>query len=196
MIMQVAVEGFDRNFSYFVVSGREAFVVDPSDVPKLVEVMEENDLVLKGILVTHGHFDHVAGVEELVAKFGVPVYSRANLGDGEELVLGDVRIKVIYTPGHCDDAVCFLVDGKALLTGDTLFVEHIGRADFENSSIEDFWQSLARLMALDDKVVVYPGHDYGSRPSSTIGYEKAHNKYLLCADFEEFRELRTNGRGR
>ncbi len=190
MIIQVAVRGFDRNFSYFVVSGKEAFVVDPSDVPRLLEVVRENDLVLKGILITHGHFDHVAGVAELVSMFGVPVYSRANLGDGEELVLGDVRIRVIYTPGHCDDAICFLVDETALLTGDTLFVEHIGRADFENSNIEDFWRSLGRLKELGDGVLVYPGHDYGSKPVSTIGYEKAHNRYLLCADFEEFKRLR------
>lgn len=190
MIIQVAVNGFDRNFSYFVVSGREAFVVDPSDVPRLLEVMKEQDLVLKGILITHGHFDHVAGVEELVAMFGVPVYRQVNLRDSEVLRLGNLEIEVLYTPGHCDDSVCFLVDGKALLTGDTLFVEHIGRADFENSDIEDFWNSLQRICALGDEVEVFPGHDYGSRPSSTIGYEKAHNRYLLCADFEEFKRLR------
>lgn len=203
MIIQVAVEGYDSNFSYFVVSGGKCLVVDPVDVGRLEKVMEEYNLNLEGILITHSHFDHVEGVEALVDKYEVPVYGHglikervegiddfSPLADGEKLMIGDSEIEVIHTPGHIDDAVCYLVDGEEVLTGDTLFIEGCGRADFLHSNVEDLWNSLVRLRGLSDEVKVYPGHDYGSMPVSTIGHEKAHNKYLLCASFEEFRSLR------
>lgn len=212
MIKQIPIRGYDRNFSYFIV-GDSGFcvVVDPGDVERLEEVMREDGLKLGGILVTHSHHDHVEGVAVLASKYGVPVYMhseavrRVDVGGGEVRLVkegeglsvgsgdggGGVVIEVMETPGHIDDAVCYFCrDEGWVVTGDTLFVEGCGRADFPDSNVEDLWRSLGRLRELPDAVKVYPGHDYGSKPVSTIGWEKAHNKYLLCKDFEEFRRKR------
>lgn len=201
MIEQIAIRGYDKNFSYFIVgdSGKVA-IVDPGDVPKLEELASQNNFVPVAVLITHSHHDHVEGVKELAERYKLPVYmqeqakSRVETGNlevvalkGAEIIELDGRkIEVIHTPGHIDDAVCYLVDGEALLTGDTLFVEGCGRADFANSNVGDLWESLEKIRQLKDEVRVYPGHDYGSRPVSSIGWEKAHNKYLLCESFEEF----------
>ena len=89
------------------------------------------------------------------------------------LNVGKIPLKVIYTPGHTADSICLLVDNTKLLTGDTLFVGECGRTDFAGGNSKNMYDSLfGKLMKLDDTVEVYPGHDYGSTPSSTIGEER------------------------
>ena len=210
MIQQLKVGGFDDNFSYIITDGKtpKAVIVDPDNVKHLVSELEEQKLELQAILVTHSHHDHVVGVLALVEKYGVPVYVHAKgkerldiagghvvgVEDGDKIKVGGMEIKVLATPGHIDDAVCYWVgEGRGapgVLTGDTLFVEGCGRADFAESDVEDLWKSLQRLVKLGDEVKVYPGHDYGSMPVSTIGWEKENNKYLLCGDFKKFRKMR------
>jgi len=205
MIKQIAIKGYDDNFSYFVKgNGNEVAIVDPGDVEMLEEIMAEEGLTPAMILLTHSHHDHVGGVSELVEKYGLPVYAHANtegrintgggellyLKDGDIIELDGLQIKALYTPGHIDDALCYLVDEKELLTGDTLFVEGCGRADFPESDVRELWKSLCRIKALNDEILIYPGHDYGSKPVSTIGWEKKHNKYLCCENFEEFMGMR------
>jgi glyoxylase-like metal-dependent hydrolase (beta-lactamase superfamily II) len=105
------------------------------------------------------------------------------------LELGKVKIKVIYTPGHTPDGICLLVENK-LLTGDTLFVGECGRTDMLGASAEAMYDSLFdKLMKLDDSVEVYPGHDYGSAPHSTIGKERRTNYVLEKRTLEEFVEF-------
>lgn len=89
-------------------------------------------------------------------------------------------IKTIYTPGHTPGGVCYLVDGEKLLSGDTLFVGTIGRVDLPGSDGEKMKESLEKLSELDEKIEVWPGHDYGSKTSSTIGYEKKNNRFMKC----------------
>jgi hydroxyacylglutathione hydrolase len=96
---------------------------------------------------------------------------------------------VLHTPGHTSDSICLLLDSK-LLTGDTLFVGECGRTDMPSGSTRDMYVSLfGKLLELDDKVEVYPGHDYGSRPFSTIGEERKTNYTLEKRTLEEFIEF-------
>lgn len=206
MIDQIAVRGFDQNFSYLIVdeAKKETIVVDPVDFERLEEKIEEKELTPKFILITHSHFDHIEAVGDFVSKYGLEVYIHKNalqkvdfpalaLDLNQVIEFGDYQIKILETPGHIDDAVCYFLkssDGFALISGDTLFVEGCGRADFPNSSVEDLYQSLQILKKLPEKTKIYPGHDYGSKPVSTIAWEKTHNKYFLAEDFEEFRKLR------
>lgn len=206
MIRQIPIDGYDDNFSYFIENGKAIAVVDPGDVDHLIAEIEQDCLEVKMVLITHSHHDHVEGVAEMVKHFGVPVYMHKNaerrvedveeemtvlVEDGEKIRLGDGVIEVMHTPGHIDDAVCFYVrDEGALITGDTLFVEGCGRADLEGSNVEDLWKSLKKLKKMPDKTRVYPGHNYGSKPVSDIAWEKKHNRFLKCVDFESFKKLR------
>jgi glyoxylase-like metal-dependent hydrolase (beta-lactamase superfamily II) len=100
------------------------------------------------------------------------------LRDGDVLKLGDARVEVIHTPGHTPGSVCFLVEGN-LFTGDTLFVGAAGRTDLTGGSLDDLLRSISeRLIVLPDDTVIWPGHDYGQTPSSTIAREKAENVYI------------------
>lgn len=204
MVKQVPVGGYDSNFSYFIVNEKTGSVaiVDPVNVEMLEEWIQSNGWIPLFILLTHSHHDHVEGVDEMAGKYELPIYMHANavarvktdaevreIGDGDVIEMGDVKIEVMHTPGHIDDSVCYLV-GDELITGDTVFVEGCGRADFPNSSVEDFYKSLQRIKQLPDDTAIYPGHNYGSKPVSDIAWEKKHNKYFLCESFEEFRDLR------
>lgn len=209
MIRQIPVEVFDKNFSYFLFgeNGKDVAVVDPGDVSALTALISEAELVPQMILLTHSHHDHADGIVEMLEHYQVPVYAHENargrlkignegiifVHDGDTIDLGGLKIKVLHTPGHIDDAVCYYAedeDGPFLITGDTLFVEGCGRADLNGSNVRNLYESLQKLKALDDRVLVFPGHDYGSKPFSTIGAEKKRNKYFLCASFEEFEGLR------
>ncbi len=211
-IDQVRVNGYDDNFSYFIGDNEgNVAVVDPSDVPLLESIIDQEGLNLKMILLTHSHFDHVEGVKALVQKYGVPVFAHINakgrlpvadtycvfVDDNEIIKIGDLHIKAMYTPGHIDDALCFYISKEnaddnipKLLTGDTLFVEGCGRADMPESNVKDLFKSLSRIKKLPKETHIYAGHDYGSKPVSTLAWEKMHNAYVHCASFEEFRALR------
>ncbi len=213
MIKQLEIRGFDKNFSYFVGSSktREILVVDPGDTDHLIAEINHGEFKPQGILITHSHFDHIEGVGPLLKYFEMPVYMHSRalnrvkeaqewarpLEDGDFVEVGGLKIEVLHTPGHIDDAVCYLIregeaeDGVAkLITGDTLFVEGCGRADLGHSEPEVLYESLQRLKALDPGTKVYPGHDYGSRKVSTIGWELQKNKYMRCETKEDFLRLR------
>ena len=188
------------NFSYVVADEktREAAIIDPGfNVDAIVMLVKSQKLEAKYVIDTHGHGDHTAGNEEVKSALGAKVvaheFSRVrkdfSVTDGDTLTLGSIAIKVIHTPGHSPDSICLLVDDK-LLTGDTLFVGECGRTDLTSGSSEDMFHSLFdKLMKLDDSIEVYPGHDYGPKPSSTIGEEKRSNYTLEKRTLEEFVEF-------
>ena len=99
-----------------------------------------------------------------------------------------IKIKIIHTPGHTPGAICLLVENR-LLTGDTLFVNAIGRTDLAGGDAIKLFESLQKLKKLNDNIEIYPGHDYGSTPSSTIWNEKKNNPYFKCRTKEEFLSL-------
>jgi hydroxyacylglutathione hydrolase len=195
------VKQYGDNFSYVIAdeTANEAVVVDPSfNTDAITRILKENGFHLKYIINTHDHGDHTAGNEEIKRAFSakIVVHKLSNIrkdisvNDGDTIMVGKIPIKVIYTPGHTRDSICLLIDGKLLLTGDTLFVGECGRTDLPGGSPEEMYHSLfGKLMKLDDSVEVYPGHDYGSKPHSTIGSEKRTNYVLERRTLEEFIEF-------
>lgn len=172
ILKQVATGGYDSNFSYVIGNKGKCFIVDPcGDVKKIEKAAKGCEIIY--IVNTHSHHDHTDGNEHFL-KNG------AKLID-EDFSIQGITVKIIRTPGHTKDSKCILVNGKSLITGDTLFVENVGGIfDGTQKELED---SLRKIMTLGDEVEIWPGHDYGSKPSSTIGYEKKNNpflKFLKC----------------
>ena len=195
------VQQHSDNFSYIIADDttREAVVVDPSfNAGEITRILNEENLNLKYVINTHGHSDHTVGNEELRSLFGVKIVahklSRINadvaVDDGDVIRVGNISIRVIYTPGHTPDGICLLVDKKKLLTGDTLFVGECGRTDLPGGNSRSMYNSLfKKILKLSDDVEVYPGHDYGLKPSSTIGEEKRSNYTLQPRSLAEFIEF-------
>ena len=192
------VQQHGDNFSYVIgdKSSGEAAVVDSSfNSGKILQILKDNSLVLKYIINTHGHSDHIAGNTELRSKSKIKIiayrYSRVRfdigVDDGDSIRLGAISIKVIYTPGHTKDSISLLVGKKKLLTGDTLFVGECGRTDLPGGSPAELYDSLFnKILKLYDNIEVYPGHDYGNNRFSTIGQEKKTNYTLKPRTLEAF----------
>lgn len=187
------------NFSYIIADDatRDAVIVDPSfNAEAIVRLLKEKNLNVKYIVNTHDHIDHTADNEYVRSNFNAKIVAHKlsevtkdiSVVEGDEMNVGSVRIKIIHTPGHTPDGICLLVDGK-LLTGDTLFVGECGRTDLPGSSPEEMYHSLQKLKELDDNIEVYPGHDYGANPYSTIGFEKKTNYTLENRTLDEFLEF-------
>ena len=187
---------------------KEAAVIDPAGQPeRILALAEEVDARVVMILDTHGHADHVQANAALRQICGAPVYMHADddrffsdpqtraiverelglpgappadrlLADGDILKLGSLAIEVLHTPGHTPGSVCFRVGGN-LFTGDTLFVGDVGRCDLTGGSLDRLLESLAaKIIDLPPETVVWPGHDYGETPTSTIGRERVENPYI------------------
>lgn len=198
MIIKAIPAGiYDAN-CYIVMDEKtkDAVVLDPGGDGEMLErAIKDMGANVKGILLTHGHMDHVGGVEYLSDKLNAPFYiskideeymekdnyvfgsirnANGYLEDGNDLSFGSLNIKVIATPGHTKGGLCFLIEDK-LFTGDTLFQGSIGRTDFIGGSFPEIINSIkTKLLPLGDEIEVYPGHG----PKSSIGYEKGYNMYL------------------
>jgi hydroxyacylglutathione hydrolase len=191
----------------------EAVVVDPAyAVEQYIEEADARKLRIVRVLETHTHADHVSGHGRLALEHGVPVsihpaaepaFTFEPLEDEQELQLGDVRIRVLHTPGHRPEHCCFLVDGHMLLTGDSLLVGDAARPDLAieaREGAEGMYHSLRRLADLPESTDVYPGHVAGSLcatgisadHSSTIGRERKTNRALALDDVQEFIATTTN----
>ncbi|MBU0466763.1 MAG: MBL fold metallo-hydrolase [Nanoarchaeota archaeon] len=178
-----------ENFSYILVDEetKQAAVVDPGfEHEKILNKAKEQNLKITKILLTHTHFDHITDLGKLMEKTKAKVYvhkdesltvPHENIKDNDIITLGKIKIKVLHTPGHSAGGVCFLIDNK-LFTGDTLFVNSIGRTDLPESDEKQMFQSLKKLSKLPDNIEVYPGHDYGNKKSSTICEEKKENPFM------------------
>jgi glyoxylase-like metal-dependent hydrolase (beta-lactamase superfamily II) len=187
IIRQLAVGQMD-NFSYLVgcPQTRRALVIDPGpDAAQIAEAALTDGLKIEIIVNTHGHGDHTAGNNALKALTGArilihaadaPSYPRADglLQDDQQLAVGEIVFAVIHTPGHTPGGVCLYAQGQ-LFTGDTLFVGDSGRTDLPGGHRPTLGASIRRLMTLPEDTVVWPGHDYGPTPSSTLAWEKRHN---------------------
>ncbi len=194
--------GGDRNFGYLAADevSRQAFIVDPSNDPSMiVHHANEEGLSIRYIFCTHGHYDHTNGNEEISRLTGrVPllygtVCPDAGLAveDGAVFPLGELEIRIIHTPGHTADSMC-LYAGDALFTGDTLFVGKVGGTDLGEQARREYRSLHEKLMTLPENTRVFPGHDYGTAPHSTIGEEKKTNPFLTQPDLESFIDLKKN----
>lgn len=184
-------------------STKDILIIDPGgEAGRIIDAVKEKNGNVKGILLTHGHFDHITGVPEVREAFSAKVYAAqeeeallenpdwncSHMGRGlisvkadefvkdkDILTLGSFRIQVIYTPGHTRGGVCYYFKEEAVLfSGDTLFFESIGRTDLPTGNSHLLMESVRqKLMPLPDETKVYPGH--GSHTS--IGYEKKNNPY-------------------
>ena len=194
---------------------REAAVIDPAwDVSAIRESARDLELELGHILVTHAHPDHINGLEEMLDTTDAAAYMNSEeigymrtmadryrvptgfmsrhsakiraVSDEEEIRVGDIAVRCIHTPGHTPGSQCFLAGGH-LFSGDTLFVNSCGRVDLPGGDAAKMWWSLNhRLRALDDDLLLHPGHDDTARPSSTLGDEKRSNPYLQFDSADQF----------
>ena len=205
-----------QNYVYLLgdPTTHEAAVVDAAwDVDMIVRTAEEDGYRVTKDLVTHFHPDHlggdlmghsIRGAAELIAKVPAKVYiHRAELPfvhrltglsasdvvpveGGDEVAIGNLKVKFVHTPGHTPGSQCFLV-GNALVSGDTLFIGSCGRVDLPGSNPEDMYRSLTQVLgALPDETLLYPGHNYADRPRSTLGDEKRTNMMMRFRTLGDF----------
>jgi glyoxylase-like metal-dependent hydrolase (beta-lactamase superfamily II) len=188
MIIKQLDIGYMDNFCYIVgcEKTRKALVIDPGhDVDRIVSAAEKQGLEIETIVNTHAHGDHTAGNAKLKSLTGAKIiihtldaagYPAADvlLEDEKTLQLGEITFDVIHTPGHTPGGICLHAQGN-LFTGDTLFVGDSGRTDLPGGNRPTLGTSIRRLMQLPDDTIIWPGHNYGPTPTSTIGWEKRHN---------------------
>jgi glyoxylase-like metal-dependent hydrolase (beta-lactamase superfamily II) len=194
--------GGDRNFGYLVgdEGSKEAAIIDPAYAPeKLVKAADGHGLKVKYIICTHSHFDHTNGNERANKLTGarIVLHKEASamhdisVGDGDELELGSLKLRIIHTPGHTEDCICILAKNK-LMTGDTLYVGKIGGTYTDEDAKVQFDSLFNKLLKLDDAIEIYPAHDVGTAPTSTIGNERKTNPFLLRTNIEDFIWLKEN----
>jgi len=203
-----------QNYVYLVgdPATHHAAVIDPAwDIPSILQAAEQDGYTVTKILLTHTHQDHtggqlfgyhIPGVVELLQQLDIPVYvhkseahilqdvpasSKVLTENAQVVEVGEhVQITLLHTPGHTPGSQCFLVQNK-LISGDTLFIGSCGRVDLPHSSPEDMYHSLTKvLMRLDDDTVLYPGHNYAWKPTSTIGEERLSNPYVQFTSLHDF----------
>ena len=192
-----------QNFIYLVgdPQTREAAVVDPGwEVPKILKALEQDGYRATKVFISHAHFDHIMGLNDLLKAVDVPVYIHHTeapllkvegenlkpLKGGETVHVGRVPITVIHTPGHTPGSQCLLVHGR-LLSGDTLFVKSCGRCDLPGGDPTTLYESLSKkLKRLDDETILCPGHNYADVPTSRLGDEKRANPFLASPSLQDF----------
>ena len=207
MIIKTFIEPPIDNNNYLLIDeqSKEAALVDCSAVVNkgvnggVSNTLTEYGASLKYILLTHGHFDHVAGirnnpdikvvmhendmgilgkVNQYLPMFGMPEITVPGVDifvkDGDVIKLGETEIKVIHTPGHTQGGVCYLVEGK-LFSGDTIFREAVGRCDLEGGNFNQIVESIEnKIFTLPSETVIYPGHGR----MTSVEWEKEHNRFL------------------
>ena len=205
MIFRQVFDNKSSTYTYLIASakGREAIIIDPvlENVETYTNLLKELDLKLVKVIDTHIHADHVTGATELKSKTRCATVMGENtpadlvdikLKDEETIKVDKLEIKAIYTPGHTSDSYSFLMDNY-LFSGDTLLINGTGRTDFQNGNSKDAYNSIFnRLLKLPEDTILYPGHDYSGKESSTIGIEKKFNPRLQVNGADEYVELMSN----
>ena len=202
MFIKQFLTGGDRNFGYLIAdeSANSAAIIDPSYSPTVIaDFANEKGYNIEYVFNTHGDSDHTNGNDEILALTGVQAVlfgdkeskTGITVSDGAKFPLGNLTIQIIHTPGHTDDSVC-LYAGDAVFTGDTLFVGKIGGTDFGDNARQQYDSLHKKLLILPDSTRVFPGHNVGVAPESTILHERQTNPFLLQPDVEAFIDLKRN----
>ena len=205
MIFRQVFDNKSSTYTYLIASakGREAVIIDPviENVESYIKLLQELDLKLVKVIDTHIHADHVTGASKLKRATNCSTLMGEHTpADAVEIKVKDdaiikidqIEIKAMYTPGHTSDSYSFLMDNY-LFSGDTLLINGTGRTDFQNGSSKDAYNSIFnRLLKLPEDTILYPGHDYNGKESSTIGNEKKFNPRLQVKNVDEYVELMPN----
>ena len=189
-----------QNFTYILEDEDtgEAIILDPSwNLDEIQKVITRHDLKIKYIVNTHHHFDHTLGNEAMAKATEAKILQHEastlkhdiTLVDEQKIKFGNSQLTVFHTPGHSKDSICLVGDGK-IFTGDTLFVGNCGRVDLPGGSAQELYHSLFDILyKMDESLVLYSGHNYGSTPISTLANEKKSNFVLQKRSEQEFVEL-------
>ena len=205
MIFRQVFDNKSSTYTYLIASakGREAVIIDPviENVESYIKLLQELDLKLVKVIDTHIHADHVTGASKLKQSTNCSTLMgehtpadavEIKVKDDEIIKIDQIEIKAMYTPGHTSDSYSFLMD-NCLFSGDTLLINGTGRTDFQNGSSKDAYNSIFnRLLKLPEDTILYPGHDYNGKESSTIGNEKKFNPRLQVKNVDEYVELMSN----
>ncbi|WP_408888465.1 MBL fold metallo-hydrolase [Myxococcus faecalis] len=198
MLFRQLFDSESSTYTYLLAdpATREAVLIDPvlEQVERDTRLLEELGLKLVVVLETHVHADHVTGAGQLRERLGARVMASAKgapcvdrqLQHGDVVRVGQLELRVLETPGHTDDSLSFLCDGR-LFTGDALLVRGTGRTDFQNGDPGQLYDSITReLFVLPDATEVFPAHDYAGFTSSSVGEEKRHNPRLAGRTRDDF----------
>lgn len=200
MIVHQVPVGNMQNFTYILEdeSTSEGIIIDPSwNLDEVMRIVQKNNLKIKYIVNTHHHFDHTIGNDTIKKETGAPILQYTTsaikhdleVSDGDKIKFGSSELLVVHTPGHSKDSMCLIGDGK-IFSGDTLFVGTCGRVDLPGGDAKELYHSLVHVLRkMDDDLVMYPGHNYGSTPTSTLGAQKKTNFVMQPRTEAEFLEI-------
>ena len=204
--------GSAQNLVYLVLdwATRTAAWVDPQqDLTEPLRVLNEQGFTLTHVLLTHNHWDHVAGLAEVVERFPtisvcvhqkdasvvhkkIPHHPMTLVEDSEIIHLGNTPIQILHTPGHSAGEVCYWIqknENSYLLTGDTVFIRDCGRTDLPTGNAAELFDSLQRIKTLPAHTIICPGHHYRPEYSSTLEIEMRTSPPFLCKTLDEFEAL-------
>jgi glyoxylase-like metal-dependent hydrolase (beta-lactamase superfamily II) len=183
LVRQMKV-GDEQNFVYLLIDepSGEALAIDSGwEIDPIATVVRDENLELKFAVATHHHSDHAATLWQLARMFDVEVVAHRSsplscdlrVDDGDTLAVGELKVKVLHTPGHTEDSIC-IYDGRNLFTGDTVLIGACGRTDIIGGSPKKLYASLqTKILKLPNRTILYPGHDYGSPFPKSGRREKA-----------------------
>lgn len=204
LIFEQIRSGGDRNFGYLLADrdAQQGVLIDPSYSPDVfVQRAADQGIAITHVINTHSHPDHINGNDIALERTRAPLaaYETAptapvvRLAEGGELRVGSLQLQFLHVPGHCaDHIVVYEPTHRLLITGDLLFVGKVGGTRTEEDARTE-WDSLQRVMKTFPRdATVWPGHDYGARPSSTMALELESNPFLRCGDLQAFLQLKTN----